>query len=739
MHLLIRAVSLAGQPLTQAISAYFDERGGTIGRSDTNTLALPDPERRISRLQAEVSLIPEGWRILNVGNANPIWHNNRPVPPGEGVMLGEGDELQIGTYALRVNHSQNDETARTITKGRATIDSRTVIASSGLEPKTDSGRMLPEGRVTVTGPGAAPVLASAPAASGAPAAVASAAAPATLPHIPTGFGMPAAAAPTPAAAASPFADLLGDLAAGSASSTPPGAGPAPSSASPFADILGFGASSSPMASSVPATHPVANAAANAAANAVAFAPAPAVASPAPAPAVARLPDDFDPFADLMPATPSGRPPAATGSWDLPAAAQPAGKGTSPFDLPSQSGALPGDLDLLGSVQPQGAGSIDQLFGLGGKPSGLSQDPLADFLKKTEPAAPAQAPVGAPSHVDPLALLHRGDDIVAEANQPVQAGPALPDDVPELNAAMPLPSVAHREPLSASFTFMPPSRAAASAAPATAAEDEDEDTRPADLDMAFDLPTAPRLSAAPLETQLAPESLAARPVLPDMDLSPAPVPPTRPEMAPPMPDHVAAHEPAPVPAPMPGSADANALWTAFCEGAGVKFVPPQGLNPDLDAHHGPGPAQRRGRQPQAGGRTCCHQAGDARRGHRDSGPPQQPPEVLTRHAIGHGATAAATAARLHERPRSRGRCDGRPAGPHHRHHGRHAGCTRRRAGALRAGAAGNQARGPQHARQPAAHEPPCQALGAVSAALRSRQGRSPGRFPQPVRPCLPAGL
>ncbi|HEX5357225.1 MAG TPA: FHA domain-containing protein, partial [Aquabacterium sp.] len=141
MHLLIRAVSLAGQPLTQAISAYFDERGGTIGRSDTNTLALPDPERRISRLQAEVSRSPDGWRLLNVGNANPIWHNNRPIPPGEGALLDENDELQIGTYALQVTYSKNDATARTITKGRAAVDSRTVIVGSGQEPRTDPSLM----------------------------------------------------------------------------------------------------------------------------------------------------------------------------------------------------------------------------------------------------------------------------------------------------------------------------------------------------------------------------------------------------------------------------------------------------------------------------------------------------------------------------------------------------------------------------------------------------------------------
>ncbi len=52
MNLVIRAHTLKSETLSQAITGYFDERGGTIGRSDTITLTLPDPERHISRLQA---------------------------------------------------------------------------------------------------------------------------------------------------------------------------------------------------------------------------------------------------------------------------------------------------------------------------------------------------------------------------------------------------------------------------------------------------------------------------------------------------------------------------------------------------------------------------------------------------------------------------------------------------------------------------------------------------------------
>jgi FHA domain-containing protein len=72
MKLVIHAHALRNEPLSQAITGHFDERGGTIGRSDTNTLTLPDPERHVSRLQAEVLFVGQAFSIRNVGSANAI-------------------------------------------------------------------------------------------------------------------------------------------------------------------------------------------------------------------------------------------------------------------------------------------------------------------------------------------------------------------------------------------------------------------------------------------------------------------------------------------------------------------------------------------------------------------------------------------------------------------------------------------------------------------------------------------
>ena len=87
MTVTLRAVSLNDLPLTQPITAHFDRQGGTIGRADQNTMALPDPERHISRRQAQIIAVGEGYAIRNVGSANPIVVRNQPLTQGESAPL----------------------------------------------------------------------------------------------------------------------------------------------------------------------------------------------------------------------------------------------------------------------------------------------------------------------------------------------------------------------------------------------------------------------------------------------------------------------------------------------------------------------------------------------------------------------------------------------------------------------------------------------------------------------------
>jgi len=100
--LTIRAVSFKGRPLDRELAARFEEAGGTIGRGETNTLVLSDPERFISRTHATISFQAGGYVITDTGTKNPVVVNGRPLGSGSQARLGDGDQIKVGDYLLQV-------------------------------------------------------------------------------------------------------------------------------------------------------------------------------------------------------------------------------------------------------------------------------------------------------------------------------------------------------------------------------------------------------------------------------------------------------------------------------------------------------------------------------------------------------------------------------------------------------------------------------------------------------------
>ncbi len=86
---------------TAPLKAQFDELGGNIGRADNNQLVLPDPERTISRVHAQVVFRSGRYAIVDRGS-NPISVNGRTLGSGQEAPIQPGDELQIGGYTMRV-------------------------------------------------------------------------------------------------------------------------------------------------------------------------------------------------------------------------------------------------------------------------------------------------------------------------------------------------------------------------------------------------------------------------------------------------------------------------------------------------------------------------------------------------------------------------------------------------------------------------------------------------------------
>lgn len=97
----ITATHFCGKAVGQRLSAAFDDGSGTIGRAENNRLLLLDPERRISRVQAEVVRRGTEYFLANCGSSR-IQVNGANLAPGDKVRLLDGDEIVIGDYRLRV-------------------------------------------------------------------------------------------------------------------------------------------------------------------------------------------------------------------------------------------------------------------------------------------------------------------------------------------------------------------------------------------------------------------------------------------------------------------------------------------------------------------------------------------------------------------------------------------------------------------------------------------------------------
>ncbi|WP_374090063.1 type VI secretion system-associated FHA domain protein TagH [Methylomicrobium lacus] len=102
MILIIKAVSYKGMPLAEEISARFEAQGGSIGRSPDNRLALPDPEKYISRRHAEIHYEGGQYFIQDSSAAGTYLEPQGQLLQQSRALLTDGDRLRIGEYELQV-------------------------------------------------------------------------------------------------------------------------------------------------------------------------------------------------------------------------------------------------------------------------------------------------------------------------------------------------------------------------------------------------------------------------------------------------------------------------------------------------------------------------------------------------------------------------------------------------------------------------------------------------------------
>ena len=60
----------------------FGNSGGTVGRAPDCTLALPDPQKHVSRVQAELRCAGNIWVVVNRSEVTPMSVNGAALAPG---------------------------------------------------------------------------------------------------------------------------------------------------------------------------------------------------------------------------------------------------------------------------------------------------------------------------------------------------------------------------------------------------------------------------------------------------------------------------------------------------------------------------------------------------------------------------------------------------------------------------------------------------------------------------------
>jgi type VI secretion system protein ImpI len=130
--LALSVISGQGASLGSSAFKVFDERGGSIGRLDSNDWALPDPDRFVSSRHAVVRFQQGAFCVEDVStNGTFLNAPDRAISKTEPVRLQEGDRLFIGDYEIMVQLIE--ESAPAAGNEPAPVQAPPPVASVPLE------------------------------------------------------------------------------------------------------------------------------------------------------------------------------------------------------------------------------------------------------------------------------------------------------------------------------------------------------------------------------------------------------------------------------------------------------------------------------------------------------------------------------------------------------------------------------------------------------------------------------
>ena len=134
----IAVITRQGAPAGQSIAADFGPDGGTIGRADTNTLVLDDPDRTVSRVHAQVLCRGGQYFVIDRGS-NAMQCNGVPMGSGKEAALTDGARLVVGSFelAVRVQASAATPAAASAQVIPNTVMGGPAVAASSDDPFAD--------------------------------------------------------------------------------------------------------------------------------------------------------------------------------------------------------------------------------------------------------------------------------------------------------------------------------------------------------------------------------------------------------------------------------------------------------------------------------------------------------------------------------------------------------------------------------------------------------------------------
>jgi len=103
MALQITLVNTPGKISVSRTSQTFNEQGGTLGRAETNTWVLPDPDKFLSSCHCEILCDAGRYYVLDLStNGTFLNGSHEPLGKGTKIALNDGDFFEIGDYRFSV-------------------------------------------------------------------------------------------------------------------------------------------------------------------------------------------------------------------------------------------------------------------------------------------------------------------------------------------------------------------------------------------------------------------------------------------------------------------------------------------------------------------------------------------------------------------------------------------------------------------------------------------------------------